>query len=255
LNSYDSKDSDSIYIYYHYFCTDRTVKIFDNALNNIVESGLYDHTDTIFVNVVGDNCVKHICKLISKYRASKKIVFVSYRSDSLKSILDSYTHDQISQNPRLLIGRNGMEGDTLELLHTNTINYTKTANILYIHSKGATNEGGFCNWNSREEWCKNLMNGTVNNWSECLDNLADKPHVGPNYHGKYQANSIPHYSGNFWWTTSDHIKKMIPYNTFCSDGFLINKILNKIDHCPGYENYLPFLASPFYLAEYWITHA
>lgn len=255
MNSYDSKDNGNICIYYHYFCTDLTAKIFDDTLNAIVESELYDHIDTMFVNVVGVGCVNHLCQLISKYKASKKIVFVSYRSDKLKAILDSYTPDQLANNPKLDIGRTGMEGDTFELLHTSASNYTSNTNILYIHSKGVTNTGRFCNWESREEWRNSLVNGAINNWRECLDNLKNNPHTGPNYHKNYQANSIPHYSGNWWWTTSDHIKKIVPFDVFCGDGFLTNKILNKINQHAGYEHYLSYLASPFYLAEYWITHA
>jgi len=242
-------------IYYHYFCTERSAKIFDNVFNKIVESELYHHINALFVNVIGVDCGQHLHDLEIKYKVNKKIVFTSHRSDKLKKIQDSYTHDQISKNPRLSIGRNGMEGDTLELLHTNTINSTMNTNILYIHSKGATNEGKFGNkWKSREEWRNNLVDGTINNWRECLNNLTDNPHIGPNYYKNYRAYSIPHYSGNYWWATSKHIKKLVPFDVFCGDGFLVNKILNKINQYQGYENYLSFLSSPFYLAEYWITH-
>ena len=249
----DIKENNNI-IYYHYFCTERSAKIFDSTLNKIVDSELYCHTNTLFVNVIGIDCNRHLSELQIKYKDKKKILFKSHRSDKLKKIRDSYTKDQISKNPRLIKGSNGMEGDTLELLHTNTINSTENANILYIHSKGATNQDGFCKWNSREEWRNHLENGTINNWRECLNNLADKPHVGPNYFGNYQANGIPHYSGNFWWTTSEHIKKLVPFDVFCNEGFLINKILNKINKNPDHKHFLNALSSPFYLAEYWITH-
>ena len=151
-------------IYYHYFCTKDSVKIFDSTLNKIVDSELYCHINIMFVNVIGIDCNRHLSELQIKYKDKKKILFKSHRSDKLKKILDSYTKDQISKNPRLIIGKDGMEGDTLELLHTDTINSTGNTNILYVHSKGATQSGPFCGWKSREEWRNNLENGTINNW-------------------------------------------------------------------------------------------
>jgi hypothetical protein len=71
--------------------------------------------------------------------------------------------------------------------------------IYYIHSKGVTN-------NSKEvkDWTNMLNYFTINKWVLSIKLLKYYDTVGCN------LNNFPkkHYSGNFWWSKSEHINKL-----------------------------------------------
>lgn len=72
--------------------------------------------------------------------------------------------------------------------------------VLYLHLKGIThNKINQIDWRNFMEW------GCIENWRNCIEMLdSGFDTAGVNFM------DIPtrHYSGNIWWTTSSHIRKL-----------------------------------------------
>ena len=71
---------------------------------------------------------------------------------------------------------------------------------LYFHSKGVTHT------NSRpvRAWREYMNYFNLCLWRECVADLNIAGAVGVNF----QPNPMPHYSGNFWWATKNHISSV-----------------------------------------------
>jgi hypothetical protein len=86
------------------------------------------------------------------------------------------------------------------------------ANILYFHTKAITafqrhvigKQGEmnrfrtYCNWRHFLNW------GVLEKWRLCVNLLKDYDCAGANY----GSNPVPHYSGTFWWSKSEHINQL-----------------------------------------------
>ncbi len=125
----------------------------------------------------------------------------------------------IFENPDL----NLLEFPTLLLLKDfakNNINY----NILYLHSKGvSTNENEIKNVDS---WRRYMLYFNITRYKDCLKFLKEYDTCGVDLH----SNPVLHYSGNFWWGTSNYIKNL-----------------------PEFE-YMPTIISNRHKAEFWICY-
>jgi hypothetical protein len=94
------------------------------------------------------------------------------------------------------------EGPTLKSLYNFSIK-NPGYKILYIHSKGVTN-----NSKPVEDW-RNYMNYfMIEKWEECIKYLEDYDSVGGNLLKKHSYGDYAHYSGNFWWANSEYINKL-----------------------------------------------
>lgn len=81
-------------------------------------------------------------------------------------------------------------------------------NYLYIHTKGSTRIGT-SNYRNIENWRHIMEHFTIDKYSICIDELKTHDLVGCNYTPKGLINGTPaHYSGNFWWATSQFINKL-----------------------------------------------
>ncbi|MFA6790193.1 MAG: hypothetical protein WCR65_01295 [Parcubacteria group bacterium] len=71
--------------------------------------------------------------------------------------------------------------------------------ILYIHTKGATNES-----KNIAEWRRCMLYFLVERWEDCVKKLDEVDTVGI-----FRTNDpCDHYKGNFWWSNSNHIRKL-----------------------------------------------
>jgi len=149
----------------------------------------------------------------------------------LREYMDSFTPSEIKHNYRLSIGKAGLELDTLKLIQDQIHALKNPSNILYIHGKGSVNSGAHKGAQlNREDWRLEMSNTVIRNWRKCQKDLKTKPHIGP----KLCKN---HYSGNFWWSTSEHIKSLqCPIEYAKSNKFSKWKLKQ----------------SPYYSAEFWI---
>jgi hypothetical protein len=73
-------------------------------------------------------------------------------------------------------------------------------NVLYIHTKNVGKEINPC----IEDQIEYMLYFLVNKWDECLESLVDQDACGVDL----RTEPILHYSGNFWWATSNHIRSL-----------------------------------------------
>lgn len=77
---------------------------------------------------------------------------------------------------------------------------TTDCNVLYLHSKGVTqpyNPGV-------RDWRDLMVYFNITHWEECVEKLKEYDVVGVNWTETPQK----HFSGNFWWATSNYIKSL-----------------------------------------------
>ena len=164
-----------IYIFYHICAIDDYENIIKEQFNLIKSSGLLDNVEKIYYGLLGNiTNIDHIVK-----------------------------HDKLEQL---------YHSTNIELFEIPTINelfnFSKNNDsyILYIHTKGVTRR--IYNGIHGQKYWRELMNyWNIEKYKECLK-LLDKGFitVGINLLGD-------HYSGNFWWASTDFLKtkNIIPY--------------------------------------------
>ena len=77
---------------------------------------------------------------------------------------------------------------------------------LYLHHKGVTHETP-----AVDDWLDYMLYFNVYNWRESVKQLTNGYDTcGVNWWGQYH---YPHYSGNFWWATSDYLKRLPAWST------------------------------------------
>lgn len=136
------------------------------------------------------------------------------------------------------------EFPTLFALATDSVKLEKGTPILYLHLKGVT--AG----KSGDEWRKKMSNVIIRDHERCITSLADHNSCGTFFsdHIKFGDKIARHYSGNFWWSKSDHLSQLpIPVvDSLMKDyGFLVKGRVNKNNSSPRSHNHR-------YLAEFWI---
>ena len=155
-----------------------------DLLTRIKQSGLYDSANKIYLVFNGDR------KLLSFNLVSEKYVIIDSNPDISKC--EFPTLDLISQHCK-----------------------EEDFNVLYLHTKGVTKPG----YQQIIDWTNLLSYFNINKWQDRLKDLEDNDCSGVNFFGNPDdINHHPstwgygkaplHYSGNFWWSKSSHIKKL-----------------------------------------------
>lgn len=88
-------------------------------------------------------------------------------------------------------------------------NSVEPYNVLYLHSKGVNGNRFAKSWRDYMEYF------CIEQWQTCVNGLGiDYDTCGVNLHPPQEdVRESSHYSGNFWWATSDYIKTLDP-NTY-----------------------------------------
>lgn len=109
-------------------------------------------------------------------------------------------------------GGNDWEFVTLCRLHEFIIDNNDQWNILYVHSKGVNIHGSMAYENGSdynqciEDWREYMLYFVVEKYKDCLDLLATGLYDGVGV--DLRSRPHLHFSGNFWWATSDYIKTL-----------------------------------------------
>lgn len=159
----------NIYIYIHICCINNWEKVFTKLYFNIKNSGLY-------------NIIKGIkCNILSKN--NNDILFFKDLNDSKIEILGLHNNIDLYETP------------TINLLHEDFY-------VLYIHTKGIKHNDTNINVT---DWINFLIYFNIQKYETCIKSLLDYDTVGVNLH---ISDKNTHYSGNFWWSKSEYIKKL-----------------------------------------------
>lgn len=159
---------DKIIVFFHIATIGNYQKIVDEIFDSLTETNLINVADLINVCVVGNGNVN-----IPKNWNLK----INQTSDI--NIGEFYTLEQIEKH-----SRQTMTNDK----------------ILYIHTKGVTSSNNDC----INDWRKYMLYFNVENHHQAIKALENYDTYGVDFVNE----PVKHYSGNFWWANSNHIKKL-----------------------------------------------
>lgn len=159
-----------MYVYLHVCCINNWKEIFNKLLEDIIKSTLYNKVIEIRCNILTTNNDD------LKYFNDSKIKIIG-----ISDKLDLY------------------EFSTINLLYEHSL--LEDFNVLYIHTKGVKhNNTSSC----VTDWVKYLSYFNIYKHETCINELSTYDVVGVNL----QDEPILHFSGNFWWTKSQYIRKL-----------------------------------------------
>lgn len=159
--------------YFHICQKEGWQRSFDIIFQEIKNSGLYDNTDEIRCIVVND-----YNKIIQNYRFNDDKIKLFYKGSS-----SNY------ERPALL--------------HMQQSSLNENCNYWYVHTKGLR-------WFNTEretnviDWIKLMLYWNITAWKQAILHLDNFQVYGCNF----TTEPVPHFSGNFWWATSEYVKKL-----------------------------------------------
>lgn len=80
--------------------------------------------------------------------------------------------------------------------------------LLYLHTKGISRPKECMTRNAIIGWIDYMLYCLVKQYERCLRLLDIYDTVGCNEMSRHTPENPPHYSGNFWWTTSEYIASL-----------------------------------------------
>jgi len=163
--------NENIYGFHHICFKNNGQQIFEEQLQKLKDSGLYDASAKIFCSILGQ---RNNYVLPDKY----EIIYENENTDVYERPIINYMYDNSSIN----------EGK-----------------YWYIHTKGVRHyqtpsEKPVKDWRNYMEYF------IITKWQQCVNDLNNYDVVGVNL----QREPKIHYSGNFWWSKSSYIKTNEP---------------------------------------------
>lgn len=179
----------SIQIFYHMYCVNDCNKRFVDTYTRIKNSGLLDKAESLSVVLVGP-----------EKQAQEPLI------------------KDLPKVKTFIKPNNNTEADTLRMIW----DYANTAEgkVLYLHSKGVTKP----NHKNIQDWKELMEYFLIDQHEKCIESLDSNDVCGVNY-----LPGRPHYSGNFWWATTKHIKKLRKLKTEMVDRLYCEYWLFDID--------------------------
>jgi hypothetical protein len=169
-------DNEQIVVFYHIYCNEHTFDVLKDQINKIIWSGLYQRCSNIYCFLAGQEKYIHICK------------------DYIKECGNKFTIEDI--------GINDTSYERFTLLKIK--NYLQpNTKFLYLHTKGITQTNS-----NVENWRYLMEYFLIGKWRDCIQELNNHDTVGVNKLGPKKDWHTEHYSGNFWWATSDYFNKL-----------------------------------------------
>lgn len=164
-------------IFHHIVDLPETESILEEQQNRIINSG-----------ILNEDCTYHMC--------------INGNIDKFKNLQSQFQNYQIkivhvSDNCKK------WEFPTLDYLKTTIDSDSAKSYVCYLHMKGSSNPTS----QHQRDWRKLMEYFCIDKYKNAIEQL-DKGHdiTGVNW---FQESRIgPHFSGNFWWATSDYIKTL-----------------------------------------------
>jgi len=199
------------FLYYHIYVRwdlDSTLDIILEQMKAMEDSNLLDQFDAYNFVLINrsDNSAhqKYLETLLKSFVADNKSkINFHYHENPF------YTDEEMIRNiasPKMIT-----ENVTYRKLFNFASSVPEESLICYIHTKGITRTIQHYSLDMESikryyYWRQYLNWGVISNWRKCVEKIEiEKFDVsGINF----TVNPSPHYSGNFWWATTDHIKKL-----------------------------------------------
>lgn len=182
LKNLRKKDFDKV-LYYHAYLDGNFKLIVQDQLTKIFTSGLYKELSRLELRCASpfeenyiwlENLVKDYSKInIKRIEINKDEYPANYRESKI-------TLQQLSDDAK-----------------------SNDAIFGYIHTKAVFNTGFVM-----DNWRLSMDYSIIINWKECLSELQSADAVGPNLRIDTHVGRFPHFSGTYWWASSNHIKTL-----------------------------------------------
>lgn len=160
------------YIYVHICCKNNWYQIFENIINFIKVSKLYDVITEIR------------CCVLGNFDKSKYTLF----DDEKITIINKHMNMKLYERFTL----NNLYDDCQK----------EDFYVLYLHTKGITKQ----HLRSVKDWVDYMLYFNTYKHKEIFNLLEKYNAIGVNFF--YTNNIPPHFSGNFWWSKSSYIKTL-----------------------------------------------
>lgn len=190
--------------YYHIHLTDDPCiwsSIFIEQMRYIEESKLINNLSVIRVRcITQDDARNQMFKNLTEHYN------VPFNIEFIKSPFDNDIDTMHHRDTQHAFS----EDITLERMWRDAV--FEDNNILYFHTKGTTSFFKNLNPMSMQRhkeyyYWRQFMNwGVLTRWQDCVNalNTGKYDTAGCNFYNE----PMPHYSGNFWWTKSSHIRRL-----------------------------------------------
>lgn len=165
-----------IYIYIHVCCINNWKQVFTELHSNIHKSGLYKIITSIKCNILSTD--------------DHDMLFFNNLHDSKIEILGIHNDLSVYETP------------TINMLYDHS--WKEEFYVLYLHTKGVRHNNTNINV---IDWINFLMYFNIKRYETCVKNLLEYDTVGVNLHIADET-APTHYSGNFWWSKSEYIRKL-----------------------------------------------
>lgn len=159
------------YIYIHLCCINNWRDIFYNIITQLKDSGLYHNIDEIRIGVLSEKDVRDQADFDDK---KIKLLFCE------KNL-------ELHETPTLLKLRDDADKEKFR--------------CLYLHGKGCSKPDNLC----VKDWVNYMLYFNLYKYRKIFELLATYDAVGVNLQNNHNR---LHFSGNFWWSKSDYIKKL-----------------------------------------------
>lgn len=165
-------------IFYHSYCVNDFASILMNKLKKLRMSGLLDACDNFYI-------------ITSKAQERHLEFFEELQDINRKIKLIHLSHTPI-----------GNECDTFNWMREKFEEFEQERAIFYFHSKGVSYTNPVLK-NNVGNWVKYMDLYYIHHWKSHMRALE-------NYDtsGAFMISDPAHYSGNFWWTKTSHLKKL-----------------------------------------------
>jgi len=196
-------------VFYHIYLTEDLtwVPLLLDQFKIIIDSGLYEEADKIFVSsIVSDESLGQIVEILSTIASNfgNKIILLW-----VKKNYDDTELSNIDKSKNIIT-----ENICLKKIWDYAHSLQENEHIAYIHAKGITSFSRYLNKNKVDYgsyrvvnyhfWRKFLEWGVIEKYKECCEALQENDTAGVNW-SKWP---VPHYSGGFWWANSNYIKTL-----------------------------------------------
>ena len=162
------------------------LEIVTQQLKMILESGLYDTVDNIYIGCLGNELeLKQLQKVIEQYN---KIKIVAY-----SSLVTEYEFHTLRHLKRIADNKENHYG-------------------LYIHAKTTSYPRNHKSMEGGLFWVDYMNYFNISKWQSCIDKLdIGYDTCGVKWVSARKSPSLKgHYSGNFFWYNSEYVKSLKP---------------------------------------------
>jgi len=180
-----------IAVFYHLGQFGQWERLFQEQMNSLVVSGLYQATSFIHIGINGKDPIPLQLDKFKLHYNNNQIL----EADTLKSL-----YDFCLENPEY--------------------------RVLYFHTKGSTQENTKNRFNV-DKWRLYLEYFNIHHWKKCIQKLKEYDTVGTEYSyetglinqntGVTEWESNPHYAGNYWWANARYISSLDPAYLYDDD--------------------------------------